>query len=101
MEEGQYEQSYVLASSTHESTPRPADLQAMAENYEGADLNYNMGYHKVQEMNQIEMMVAAKSFKLLILLLEEWKSVILVLLLIGKLIMRIVWSMYSSTPGIP
>ena len=35
---GQYEQSYVLASSTQKSTPRPADLQITAENYEGEDL---------------------------------------------------------------
>ena len=43
----------------------------MAENYEGEDLNYNSAYGKVQEVNQVEMMVAAKPFKLLILFLEE------------------------------
>ena len=43
--------------------------------YEGEDLNYNMAYHKVREVNQLEMMVAAKSFELLIPFLEEWKDV--------------------------
>ena len=48
----------------------------MAENYEGEDLNCSMAYHQVQVGNQVEMMmVAAKSFKLLILFLEEWKDV--------------------------
>ena len=61
MKKGQYEQSCVLASSTHKSTPKPADLQSMVENCEGEDLNYNTAYQKVQEVNQVEMMVAAKS----------------------------------------
>ena len=43
---GQYKQSFVLASSTHKLTPRPADLQIMVENYEGKDLNYNTAYQK-------------------------------------------------------
>ena len=47
----------------------------MVENYEGEDLNYNTAYQKVQEVNQVEMMVAAKSFELSILFLEEWKDV--------------------------
>ena len=42
----------------------------MAEKYEGEDLNYNMAYHKVQEVNQVDMMVAAKSFKLFTV---DWK----------------------------
>ena len=29
---GQFQQSYVLASSTHKSTPKPADLQITVEN---------------------------------------------------------------------
>ena len=45
------------------------------ENYEGEDLNYNTAYQKVQEVNQVIMMVAAKSFELLIPFLEEWKDV--------------------------
>ena len=47
----------------------------MAENYEAEDLNYNTAYQKVQEVNQVETMVAAKSFELLIPFLEEWKDV--------------------------
>ena len=41
---GQYEPSYVLASSTHKLTPRPANLQITVENYEGEDLNYSTAH---------------------------------------------------------
>ena len=36
---GQFHQSYVLASLTHKSSPKPADIQITAGNYEGEDLN--------------------------------------------------------------
>ena len=45
------------------------------ENYKGEDLNYNTAYPKVQEVSQVEMMVASKAFELFIPLLEEWKDV--------------------------
>ena len=50
-------------------TPRPATLQIMVEIYIGEDLNYNTAYQNVQEMNQVEMTVEARSFK------WEWKDV--------------------------
>ena len=37
----------------------------MVQNYEGEDLNSNTAYQKVQEVNQVEVMVAAESFELL------------------------------------
>ena len=38
-------------------------------------MNYNTAYQKVQEVNQVEMMVAATSLELVILFLEEYKDV--------------------------
>ena len=39
---GQFQQPYVLASSKHKCTPKPADLQTTAENYEREELEYNI-----------------------------------------------------------
>ena len=68
---GQFQQSYVLASSAHKSTPKPADIQIIVETYEGEDLQYNRAWKKVPEVNHIQMKVSVKSFKLLIPFLEE------------------------------
>ena len=61
-------------SSTHKSTPKPADIQITAENYKGEDLCYNTAWTKLQEVNDVQMKVAAKSFVLLVPFLEEWKD---------------------------
>ena len=71
---GQFQQSYVLASSTHKSTHKLADLQITVENYEGEELDYNTAYRKVDEVNKVDMKVTMKSFKLLIPFLQEWQE---------------------------
>ena len=38
----QFQQSYILASLTHKSSPKPADIQITTGSYEGEDLTYNM-----------------------------------------------------------
>ena len=71
---GQFQQSYVLVSSTHKSSPKPADIQITAGNYEGEDLTYNMSQRKCKEVKEVSMKVAEKTFELVIQFLEEWKE---------------------------
>ena len=59
---GQFHESYVLALSTHKSTPTPADLQITVENYKGENLDYNRAYWKVEEGNNVETNVSANYF---------------------------------------
>ena len=69
---GLFQDSYVLASSTHKSTPKSVDLQITVENYKGEHLDYNKAYWKVEEVNKVKTKVAVKSFELLIPFLQEW-----------------------------
>ena len=71
---GQFQQSYILASLTHRSSPKPADIQITAGNYEGEDLTYNTSWRKCQEVKQVSTKVAEKTFELVISFLEEWKE---------------------------
>ena len=41
---GQFQQSYVLASSTHKFSPEAADIQITAGYYECDNLTYNMSW---------------------------------------------------------
>ena len=61
-------------SSTHKSSPRPADIQVTAGNYEAEDLRYNTTWRKLKEVKEVSTKVAEKSFELLIPFLEEWKD---------------------------
>ena len=71
---GQFEQSYILASSTHKSSPKPSDIQVNAVNYEGEDLTYDTSWRKCQEVKEVSTKVAEKAFELVIPFLEEWKE---------------------------
>ena len=51
---GEFQQSYVLASSTHKSSPKPADIQITAGNYEGEDLTYNISWRKCQKSRRFQ-----------------------------------------------
>ena len=68
---GQFQQSYALASSTHKSSPKPADIQITTGNYEGEDLTYNMSWRKCQEVKEVSMKVVERAFGLVILFMEE------------------------------
>ena len=50
---GHFQQSYILALSTHRSSPKPANIQIAAGNYEGKDLTYNTSWRKLQEVKQV------------------------------------------------
>ena len=68
----------MLASSTHKSAQKPADLKITTKNYEGKDIQYNHAWRKLQEANDMQTTAAAESFDLLILFLlflKEWKDV--------------------------
>ena len=71
---GQLQQSYLLASLTHRSSPRPGDIQITAGNYEGEDITYNTCWRKLQEVKQVTRKVAEKAFELVIPFLEEWNE---------------------------
>ena len=58
----------------HRSSPKPADIQITAGNYEGENLTYNTSWRKCQEVKQVSTKVAEKAFELVILFLEEWKE---------------------------
>ena len=65
---------YVLASLSHKSSPKPADIQITAGKYEGEILIYNTSWRKCQEVKQVSMKVVEKAFELVIPFLEEWKE---------------------------
>ena len=71
---GQFQQLYLLASSTHHSVPKPADIKIMAGNYEGEDITHNTSSRKLQEAKAVSKKVARKAFELVILFLEDWKD---------------------------
>ena len=71
---GQFQQSYILASLTHRSSPKPADIQITTTNYEGEDLTYNTSWRKLQEVKEVSTKVVEKPFELVIPFLEEWKE---------------------------
>ena len=71
---GKLQQSYLLASSTHRSSPKPADIQLTARNYEGVDITYNMSWRKLQEVKEATRKVVEEAFELAIPFLEEWKE---------------------------
>ena len=50
---GQFQQSYILALSTHRSSPKSANIQIAAGHYEGEDLTYNTSWRKLQEVKQV------------------------------------------------
>ena len=68
---GQFQQSYILASLTHKSSPKPADIQITAGNYEGEHLTYNTSSRKCQEVKEVSTKVGEKAFELVIPFLEE------------------------------
>ena len=70
----QFQQSYIPVSLTHKSSPKPAEIQITARNYEGEDLTYNSSWRKCQEVKQASTKDAEKAFELVILFLEEWKE---------------------------
>ena len=51
--QGQFQQSYILASSTHISSPKPADIQITAGNYEAEDLTHRTSWRKCQEVKEV------------------------------------------------
>ena len=59
---GQFQQSYLLASSTHHSVPKPANIKITAGNYEGEDITYNTSWRKLQEVKADSKNVARKAF---------------------------------------
>ena len=71
---GQFQQSYILASSTHRSSPKPANIHITAGNYEGEDLTYNTSWRKLQEVKEVSTKVVEKDFELVTPFLEEWKG---------------------------
>ena len=71
---GQFQQSYILASLTHKSSPKPADIQITAGKYEGEDVIFNTSWRKCQEVKEVSTKVAEKAFELVIPFLEEWKE---------------------------
>ena len=71
---GQFQQSYLLALSTHHSVPKLANIQIMAGNYEGEDITYNMSWRKLQEVKAVSKKVARKASELVIPFLEGWKE---------------------------
>ena len=71
---GQFQQSYLLASLTHRSSPKPADIQITAGNFEGEDITQNTSWRKLQEVKEVTRKVAEKALELVILFLEEWKE---------------------------
>ena len=77
---GKLQQSYLLASSTHRSSPKPADIQLTARNYEGVDITYNMSWRKLQEVKEATRKVVEEAFELVI---HFWRN--------GRKIMRIQW----------
>ena len=70
---GQFQQSYIWASSIQKSSPKPAD-KITAGNYEGEDLTYNTSWRKCQEVKEVSTKAAEKAFELVIPFLEEWKE---------------------------
>ena len=58
---GQLQESYIVASLANRSSPKPADIQITAGNYEGEDLTYNTSWRKLQEVKKVTRKVA-KSF---------------------------------------
>ena len=72
----QFQQSYILESTTHKSSPKPADIQITAGNYEGEDLTNNKSWRKCQEVKEVSTKVAEKAFELVIPFLEERKEMI-------------------------
>ena len=70
----QFQQSYILASLTHKSPPKQADIQITAGNYEREDLTYNTSWRKCQEVKEVSTKIAKKAFELVIPSLEEWKE---------------------------
>ena len=70
---GQFQQSYILASLTHRSSPKPGDIQITVGIYEGEDLAHNTSWRKVQEVEEVSTNVE-KAFELVIPFLEEWKE---------------------------
>ena len=72
---GLFQQSYILASLTHKSSPKHADIQITAGNNEGEDLTYNTSWRKCQEVKEVSTKVAEKAFELVIPFSEEWKEI--------------------------
>ena len=70
----QFQHPYLLASSTHRSSPKLADIQITAGNYEGEHITYNTSWRKLQEVKEVTRKVAEKAFELVIPFLEEWKE---------------------------
>ena len=60
---GQFQQSYILASLTHKSYPKPADIQITAGNYEGEDITHNTSWRKCQEVKEVSTKVVEKAFE--------------------------------------
>ena len=71
---GQFQQSFLLASMTHHSVPKPPDIKITAGNYEGEDITYNTSWTKLQEVKAVSKKVARKAFELVILFFEDWKD---------------------------
>ena len=69
---GQSQQSYILASLTHRSSTKPADIQIATGIYEGEDLTYNTSWRKLQEVKGYNKGME-EAFELVILFLEEWE----------------------------
>ena len=59
---GQFQQSYLLASSTHHSVPKPANIKITAGNDEGEDITYNTSWRKLEEVKADSKNVARKAF---------------------------------------
>ena len=70
----QFQQSYLLASLTHHSVPKLANIQILAGNYKGEDITYNTSWRKLQEVKAVSKKVARKAFELVILFLEDWNK---------------------------
>ena len=62
---GQLQQSDVLASSTHKSSPKPSNIQITVGNYEGEDLRYNT-MEGIKKVKEVSMKVAEKALELVI-----------------------------------
>ena len=71
---GQFQQSYILASLTCKSSPKPADIQITAGNYEGEVLAYNTSWRKCQEVKEVSTKAAEKAFESVIPFLEEGRK---------------------------
>ena len=71
---GQFQQLYILASSTHKSSPKPTDIQITGGNCGGEDLTSNTSWRKCQDVKKVSTKFAETAFELVIPFLEEWKE---------------------------